>query len=312
MMNDATACPLCEEASEVVSVLYKQVPDFRFESTPGDRFDIYLCTRCRLLITDLEGVEVSHFYPETYGAHSIQDGEETLIKQLHKKYKKKITSIFEPDPLDIVQKHLRSGRVLDVGCGSGDFLNQCRDEGFEVVGCDVSATAVGNARSEYNLEVRRGELHCLDFERNSFDAIVFNHSFEHVDKPREYISEVDNILSNDGYVFINVPNFHSVEHSLFKRFWTDLDIPRHVYNWSPKSLDILMESFGFSSVEKTFTDSPRQLSASFSRYIDEKIGIEVPTSVVFDPLFLIPSVYNGARSNTGRLFSVYQQPRPNP
>lgn len=296
-------CPACDRE---LLLKYSRVPDFRFDQTPDDRFDVYECGECELLHTDISDTDLADFYPAEYNAHHAGTTDDrSILHRLYDRYFSKLEDELEPDVVRILQSHLSGGSVLDVGCGSGTLLHQLRQVGFEVHGCDVSENAVSTAQREYGLDVRFGELHELDYETDAFDAIVFNHSFEHLDKPHEYLSAVERIL-DEGIVVINVPNAASFEQLLFRHHWSDLDVPRHVYNWTPTALDRLMSGHGFVRVDITFSSFPQVLSDSLNRTLDERFDVRSPTPAVFDPAFLFVSLLGKYTGRSGRFCAVYR------
>lgn len=298
-------CPVCETGREQLDLVHRDVRDYRFDTVPEETFSVYACPGCGLLITPPDGENIGEYYPSGYGAHSPSRQPSSLLKLLDTGFKKHLLRL-EPDSIDVLRSHLDKGHVLDVGCGNGEFLARCQNAGFTVEGCDISEAAVEATRSSYQIEARHGELHELGYERDAFDAIIFNHSFEHVDKPREYLKTVERIIAPNGYVLVNSPNPKSIEHRLLGEFWTDLDVPRHVYNYTPKALDDLFDQYRFGLIERRHTKSPRQLSASLSRYFEERYSVSFPTSAVFDLALLLPMIVFGITGKTGRMVSMYQ------
>ena len=100
----------------------------------------------------------------------------------------------------------RTGRLLDVGCGIGRFINAARKAGFEVQGIELSTSAVNIAKQKYGLNLLFGDLDDLDFEIEKFDVITLWHSLEHVPYPGRTLTKIKSILADGGYLVIAVPN----------------------------------------------------------------------------------------------------------
>lgn len=296
-------CPACESH---LHIEYRQLPDDRFDDVPGDRFDVFSCHNCGLLATDTTGVNLADYYPEGYRAHNTKEYvRKGIIDRIHDWYLATSEQFMEPDIVEIVESNLATGRVLDVGCGDGSLLGELQSRKYDVSGCDVSENAVSAVRDRFKFDVRRGELHELGYEPDSFDAIVFNHSFEHVDKPHEYLSVVDRILNEGGIVVVNIPNADSLERLVFGPRWTDLDVPRHVYNWTPTALDAIFETYGFGRISIEFSSLPRIASDSLNRILRRQLGVSSPSPVIFDPFFVPLSVVGKRVGQSGRFCAVY-------
>jgi len=106
--------------------------------------------------------------------------------------------------LRIVLKYRRSGRLLDVGTGTGQFLAVAR-RFFEVHGTEVSESGARIARDRYRLNVSRGELRSIGFG-GKFDAVTVFHVLEHVPSPSSTISACRELMNDDGVLLVAVPN----------------------------------------------------------------------------------------------------------
>jgi len=129
-----------------------------------------------------------------------------------------------------------TGRLLDVGCGSGHFLKQMRASGWEVFGVEPDPKAVAVARDEYDMDVRQGDLASVGFDDDMFDAITLSHVIEHVPDPAVLLSECRRVLKPGGSLVVTTPNMECLCHTLFKESWLDLDPPRHLYIFSALSI----------------------------------------------------------------------------
>lgn len=139
------------------------------------------------------------------------------------------------------------GRLLDLGCGSGDLLGTMRSFGWRAEGVDVDPAAVETARRK-RFKVRRGSLREQKFPDASFDAVVMSHVIEHVHHPLELLSEVRRILKQGRRIVIATPNARSLGHRMLGARWPFLDPPRHLQVFTPRALEALVLAAGFTEV----------------------------------------------------------------
>lgn len=147
---------------------------------------------------------------------------------------------------------LPSGRLLDVGCGSGEKLQLMQDLGWQVEGVDIDPVAVGSARAK-GLHVHLGPLGGQNYPDNYFDAIIMSHLIEHVYNPLGLFSECHRILKPGGRLVVITPNSDSWMHKIFKKSWLALDPPRHLHIFSLMSLQLLTKKAGFQKFRLSTT-----------------------------------------------------------
>jgi 2-polyprenyl-3-methyl-5-hydroxy-6-metoxy-1,4-benzoquinol methylase len=147
-------------------------------------------------------------------------------------------------------RHLRAvpqGCLLDVGCGSGEWLLSMRKRGWKVFGTDFDQQAVDLAAGS-GLDVRCGTLADLNFAPESFDAITLSHVIEHVPDPTGTLAECGRLLKPGGQLVIYTPNGASLSHRAFKGNWRGLEPPRHLQIFSAQSLRRVLEQAGFQKI----------------------------------------------------------------
>ena len=138
----------------------------------------------------------------------------------------------------------KRGRLLDIGCGNGDFLARMRDLGWTVRGIEPDGVAVESALTR-GLEVRWGMLEPDAYDERSFDVVTLNHVIEHVPNPAEVLACCHRILDHQGWLIISTPNARSWCHRRFGRDWLCLEPPRHLNIFTISSMKRLAESAGF-------------------------------------------------------------------
>lgn len=140
--------------------------------------------------------------------------------------------------------HQPRGRLLDVGCGSGDWLVRMRQLGWAVEGLDFDPAAVDVARAR-NLTVRLGALEQQDYPPETFDAVTLHHVIEHVPDPVATLQACHRILRPGGRLVVATPNARSLSHRVFRSDWRGLEPPRHLHVFTPESLRRALEQAGF-------------------------------------------------------------------
>ncbi|MEF7616692.1 class I SAM-dependent methyltransferase [Aquincola sp. MAHUQ-54] len=139
------------------------------------------------------------------------------------------------------------GRLLDVGCGSGEWLATMRRHGWQVAGVEFDDTAAALARSR-GLAVATGTLEQQRFAPASFDAITLNHVIEHVPDPAATLRECARLLRPGGRLVLFTPNAASLGHAWFGACWRGLEPPRHLQVLSPPAMQRLLDGAGFAGV----------------------------------------------------------------
>jgi 2-polyprenyl-3-methyl-5-hydroxy-6-metoxy-1,4-benzoquinol methylase len=141
------------------------------------------------------------------------------------------------------------GKILDVGCGTGEFLTKFEEEGWEVLGTELSKDACLYAKNVYGLKVIQGDLLDLHIKNNQFDVVTFNSSLEHLYEPLETLAKAFQLLKNDGLIVITVPNIESLGAKIFGKKWLPLHPPKHLYHFSSETLSNILKKAGFK-IEK--------------------------------------------------------------
>ncbi|HZX34841.1 MAG TPA: class I SAM-dependent methyltransferase [archaeon] len=142
------------------------------------------------------------------------------------------------------------GKILDIGCGEGTFLLAMSQAGWQCYGTEVSESSqeFSGRLKEKGIRVHYGELTNAGLEPASFDLITLWHVAEHLRDPKEYILHARKLLKKNGLIFIAAPNIGSASFALWKCRWFHLDLPRHLFHFTPESASFLLENNGFEIV----------------------------------------------------------------
>lgn len=235
-------CAVC--ASSESRVLFSKKDKF---GITNDDFRIVECENCGLIYINPRPTEkeIVKFYPETYSwkeTLKTSSGFTRVIRGLEKKYRSQLLN-YEADKV-IKRTGLKTGKILDIGCGTGDRLNVYKSRGFEAYGVEVSSSA-RYAREYLNLEVVEGDLFKAGYPDNFFDIITMHNVLEHVHRTREIIGEAKRVLKKGGYMVIQVPNSDSLQFAIFRDRWTAVDPPRDLYYFNSRLLKAVLEKDDF-------------------------------------------------------------------
>jgi 2-polyprenyl-3-methyl-5-hydroxy-6-metoxy-1,4-benzoquinol methylase len=140
------------------------------------------------------------------------------------------------------------GALLDLGCSSGAFLAFMRSESWKLYGIEMSADGARTAEERSKAQVFVGSILDATFPPGSFDAITCFDVLEHLYEPRQVMTRVSDWLKPGGIFYVLVPNVNSAEARVFGSYWHGLELPRHLFHYSPSSLKYLAESVGLREV----------------------------------------------------------------
>jgi SAM-dependent methyltransferase len=156
--------------------------------------------------------------------------------------------------------------MLDVGCGSGEWVRLAQTYGWDAQGVDVDAKAVENARNK-GLNVRLGTLVGQRYAESSFDLITMGHVIEHVHDPAGLLKECHRVLRPNGVMVSLTPNIASIGHRRFGVHWLPLDPPRHLLLFTPNTLVHVAQRAGFQHIRVGSTLRANRYTESASRRI---------------------------------------------
>ena len=140
------------------------------------------------------------------------------------------------------------GAILDLGCATGGFLSAMQGPSWELFGIEMSEEAASEARSRCGAQVFVGDILDAPFPAQSFDVITCFNVFEHVYDPKEVLVRVAKWLKPGGVFYTLMPNIDSAGARIFQSYWYPLELPRHLYHFSPATLRKVAESAGLRVV----------------------------------------------------------------
>ncbi|MEW6100981.1 MAG: methyltransferase domain-containing protein [Candidatus Omnitrophota bacterium] len=209
----------------------------------GPEFNLVRCKNCGFVYVNPRPTpnSLQEFYPAQYFARPFGS-----IK-MTEGYKAFLSGVFRNRYAQI-QRFKRKGAALEIGCGDGYFLRFLKDKGWQAYGIEPSDFAAKYARDELNLTVFKGKLEDFPLPAQPFDMICMFEVFEHIIDPYQALLKIREMLSPDGIIVITVPNFASFLSILFRDNWHILDIPRHLFHFTAKTIAKMLQKSGLRAL----------------------------------------------------------------
>ena len=236
-LESIIVCPVCK-ANHFNP--YTQCIDY---TTTNETFTIIQCTTCQLLITsprpDANSIG-SYYESDSYISHTnnsknLSDNAYRIIRTFTLRWK-----------LKIIRNQKPTGKILDYGCGTGDFLNQCKQSNWECYGVEPAEPARRKATQLTTLDISDS---LLKLNNKKFDVITLWHVLEHVHNLNEKLSELKSHLAKDGILFIAVPNHECLDAKIYKTHWAAYDVPRHLWHFSQHNMKMLLALHGLNLID---------------------------------------------------------------
>jgi 2-polyprenyl-3-methyl-5-hydroxy-6-metoxy-1,4-benzoquinol methylase len=256
-METIISCPICGSQQIKEGIKLK---DFFFTQ---EAFSTSECVVCGLIFTNPrpEPERLGAYYKtEDYVSHS--DTKAGLVNKVYhyirkKNFKKKYKLIQKFSGTD--------GKLLDVGCATGGFLNFFKERGWEVSGIEPDADARTFTQKNYGIEVN-DEAFLNNLPAKSFDVITMWHVLEHVPHPVERLKILHEILKDDGLLVIAIPNPGSYDAQKYKEFWAGYDVPRHLLHFKQEVALKFFDQNQFDCIEVV----PMKYDAYYISLLSEK------------------------------------------
>ncbi len=239
-MEKLTNCPVCSGAK------LKPFITCLDHTVTHQPFSIEQCENCGFLFTNPrpDSSEIGRFYESSaYISHT--NSKRGVFNRAYQFIRKKAIQ----EKISLIKETLGKEEViklLDIGCGTGEFLNGCKKAGWTVKGIEPSDSARNQGISNYGLAI--GEEKELESDSSSYDAITLWHVLEHVHPLNKRLEQIHRLLNEKGILVIAVPNSSSYDQSVFKEKWAAWDVPRHLYHFTPTTMKNLLGRHGFEHI----------------------------------------------------------------
>ena len=202
-----------------------------------------MCKNCEFKFTNpfpSEETIGKYYQSENYISHSNTN--KGIINKLYHLVRKQSLK----SKVKLINQNTKNlkGNILDIGCGTGYFLQACKENGWAIDGMEPDITA--RTQSEANTK-QKIYNNLFDIkEEKKYDIITLWHVLEHVHKLNESIQHIHKLLKPNGILVIAVPNCFSYDSATYKDFWAAYDVPRHLYHFTQNDMDKLLANHKFT------------------------------------------------------------------
>ena len=243
-METLNNCPVCNHTKQ------KPFANCLDHTVSRETFKVVACEACGFRFTNPrpDEREIGKYYQaEEYISHS--DTSKGVVNKLYQivrnytiKQKVKLINREIPNPKSQILN------LLDIGCGTAEFLNAAKQAGWSVTGIEPSEIARKNAEQKFGITPLPQEK-LFELKGKKFNAITLWHVLEHVHQLDKTIDQINKLLAHDGVLIVAVPNCDSWDARKYAEHWAAWDVPRHLYHFTEKDIKTLFEKCGFKLSE---------------------------------------------------------------
>jgi 2-polyprenyl-3-methyl-5-hydroxy-6-metoxy-1,4-benzoquinol methylase len=213
---------------------------------PGE-FTVVKCRTCGLMRTNPRPTveTIGFYYPDDYGPYlgtRVQQTNPKRMFDIKRSLGPWIKSFFHSNTT--ILPLLPPGRMLEIGCASGAFLHEMACKGWQVQGIEFSNKAA-QAATRLGYHVHVGSIEAAPSPDEGFDLIVGWMTLEHLHDPIRSLNKLRDWAKPGAYLAISVPNAAALEFRLFKDAWYALQLPTHLYHYTPQSLEKILLAGGW-------------------------------------------------------------------
>lgn len=219
---------------------YKRILKTKDYLISQEEFELVHEPNTDMLITSPLPKNIETYYDSSsYISH--QDKNKSLIDKIY--YVVKSYTLNKKVKL-ITQYANNDKKLLDIGTGTGEFLNKAKNNNWNVVGVEPNSSAQGKAIAK-DLNIVKS---LDDLKQDIFQIITMWHVLEHIPNLEDEISKIEKLLSPEGTLIVAVPNFKSYDANYYKCHWAAYDVPRHLWHFSQTAIAKLFEKRGLKIV----------------------------------------------------------------
>jgi len=232
-------CPVCNETD---FTKFMECVDY---TVSQDTFTIVECQSCQFHFTNPIPLveEIGEYYKsESYVSHSSTN--KGLINKIYQTVRKYTLK----QKVKLISNYSKGHNHLDIGAGTGHFINATTLSGFNSIGLEPDVDARKLAEDTHKVNIQPLE-NLYNLEKKSIDVITMWHVLEHVYDLNKDLKQIESVLKDDGVMIVAVPNMNSYDAKHYKEHWAAYDLPIHLYHFTPNDIDNLFNKFNMEIVE---------------------------------------------------------------
>lgn len=251
-------CPLCKESLSSARYVLSD-----------NGFNVVQCQRCGLSLVNPRPIEaqIGTYYSDQYYTHvtprpnlksKVRErvfleagGYPFAYTNFVKRLNWKILASILKSHITPIIPYRGGGRLLDVGCGNGEFLSLAHKAGWDTYGIDIDLRALTLAKNGHH-KLICGTLETVKFQPSYFDVITILQVLEHCHNPIQVLEECHRILKDDGLIVVSVPNFDCLERKIFNASWIGIVSPLHLFHFNQVTLCEMLKCAGFQVTDTRF------------------------------------------------------------
>lgn len=258
-------------------------------------FDLYRCDKCKFIFTQGFPSDklIGRYYDSAdYVSHS--DSNEGIVNFLYHQARK--FALKSKARIVLRSSKKKNGKLLEIGSGTGYFLNEMKCRKWLVTGIEKSESARKYAKTKFDLDCQ-DSVYLYDIPADTKDVVVMWHVLEHLERLNRVMDRIYEILKADGTAVIAVPNTASSDAKHYGKYWAAYDVPRHLWHFSPDNFEVLANRHHFEVVKV----KPMYLDAFYISMLSEKYKRTAFASLVGfikGWWFFLCTVFNKNRSSS--------------
>jgi len=212
----------------------------------GEDFELDKCSSCGFIFTQDhpdEGNSGKYYESDEYASHNDNKGTSGILYRISRK-------IMLRKKLSLIRKvtGLNTGKLLDIGSGSGHFLSWMKNAGWDTLGIEINDKARYQSAAKFGLEVMKPEM-ISSLNPESFDCITLWHVLEHFQDPFSFVREIRRLLKPEGICIAAMPNYMSHDAMYYGSFWAAYDVPRHLWHFNSETFARFSLKAGLKMIE---------------------------------------------------------------
>lgn len=273
-MTSLAACPVCHHTH------FSEFLNCRDFTVSHETFQLSKCAECGFLLTNprpddnrlAEYYQSPHYISHAAKSQGLLDRLYKLARSLTLRWKYRLIQNHSTKPVKT---------LLDVGCGTGTFLQHCTEKHLTTAGVEPASgardIAIANTRAEIFSD--------LPDSTHQYDVITLWHVLEHISDLNATIEKLKALMEKNGTMFIAVPNHNSADAKKYKEYWAAYDVPRHLWHFTRPTMQRIMTNHGLKVVDIL----PMPLDAYYvallsEKYLAGKNGVRTITRAILSGL----------------------------